>query len=145
MNDKIQSQITTYFMHFVEAYAPLDRIDRSKAEWAIGMPISEMFTKLQANLAKGNARKNFPGTKKGDIRGYDQAISIYFRNFLTGDTIDFAALKRALEKNHDNFILHIGKHRLHYLQLLVSLNDSLIEQEQSRIQSPRGLLFAEAM
>lgn len=128
MIDKIKSNLTNSYMMFVFEFADPSTIDKSEIQAFIKCPLVDAFSSQRtADSAKKNLGK----------LGFSKLLSVYFGEFQTSDGIDFRRLGLELTKNKKVLLRHLGKDKVNFLNLLVSIAKSL-ESER------KGLLFGEA-
>lgn len=124
MIDKVKSNLTNYYLMFVFDFG--DPADCNKAELAqkIGCPIVEVF-KSQRTADKA---KKVLGKK-----GFGEMLVCYFSAFQSQDGVKFKELEKELASNRKVFLRHLGKDKVNYLNLMISVSGSIEEKK-------RGLL-----
>lgn len=126
MIDKIKSNITSSFLEFVFSYADPSAISRDAIAKALEFPIEDLFsTQKKADSAKRLGRETF-----------SKAVSLYFSGFQNQDGVDYKRLGVELIKHKKVLMRHLGKDRLAYLNLIVSVLSATPE-----VQVKKGLLF----
>ncbi len=125
MSDKIKSSITTSYMLFIFDFADPSSVDKSNIEKQIECPVMEVFDSQK----KTDSAKTLLGKE-----GFNKMLSVYFSNYQTQDGFDFSRLANEIKKNKKVFLRHLGKEKLLYLTLLISIMDALSEPR-------KGLLY----
>ncbi len=125
MNDKIKSNITTSYMLFVFDFGDPSSVDKSQIEVEIKGPVSEVFS---------SQKKTDSAKKTLGKSGFDKMLSIYFSSFQTQDGLKYDSLENELLKNKKVFLRHLGKDKLNFLNLIVSV------MKAGAGESKRGLL-----
>ncbi len=124
MIDKIKSNLTNYYLMFVFDFGEPSECDKAELTKAIGFPIAEVFrSQRQADKAKKILGKN----------GFGQMLVIYFSQFQSQDGVNFKKLEGELKQNRKIFLRHLGKDKVNYLNLMISISGSFEERK-------RGLL-----
>lgn len=125
MNDKIKTQLTTAYMMFVFDFA-----DPSLVELDLSFEIATLF----------DTQKLADKTKKIFGRdGFKKILSLYFNQYQTGIGLDVDSLSDSLVRNKKTLTRHLGKDKVTFLALIVTLMRSLDHQAPKR-----GLLFERA-
>lgn len=128
MSDKIKTNITTSYMLFVFNFADLMNVDKKKIESGLPCPISDVFSsQKRIDTSKRNLGK----------QEFNELLALYFSQFQTQDGFDFHRLDGELTKNKKVFLRHLGKDKINYLSLLVTLMKTMSEKR-------RGLLAGAA-
>lgn len=126
MIEKIKSSITSSFLNFLFDYADPSLVNKDAISKALGFPIEELFsTQKRADQAKTLGRETF-----------NKSVSAYFSRFQNSDGVDHKKLGQEIVKNKKILIRHLGKDKLIYLQLIVSVLGA-----EPEMQKKRGLLF----
>lgn len=123
MIDKIRSLNTTAFTMLVFEFADLDGVNKASIEEKIRCPLVELFDK----------QKNADRAKKILKADFEKAVALYFNNYQTSTGFNFERLSRKLDESEKVFLRHLGKDKVSYLRLLISIA-KLIQEK------PRGLL-----
>lgn len=119
MSDKIRSNVTTAYMLFIFDFA-----DPSQAKIDPGLKVAEVFdSQKKADRVKRDLGKE----------GFNKMLSVYFSQFNTRSGVDYSSLDQALMKNKKVLVRHLGKDKVAYLTLIVTILKSLEPQR-------RGLL-----
>lgn len=131
MTDQINSHITTAYTMLVFDFADPEGANKTQIEEHARCPIVELFDKQKS----ADRAKRF---MKDDFK---TALAVYFGQFQTTTGFDHKALKAKLDAHERVFLRHLGKERVQYIRLLISVAELLAENAQPRILKPRGLLF----
>lgn len=126
MSDKIKSKITTSYMLFVFEFGDPSSVDKINIEKQIEFPVMELFSSQK----KTDSAKKLLGRD-----GFNKMLSVYFSDFQTQEGFDYSRLEDELKKNRKVFLRHLGKDKLNYLVLLISVMAALPK---------KGLLYGEA-
>lgn len=133
ITNNINRVLTKAYEEFLNGLCPKPDLDQDKVLKTIqitpkiAISIGDLFEKQRnTDKAKSVCGKYFP-----------QAMRLYFAHFLAKDTVDFKRLKYGLTPYEANFLRHLGKDRLAFLKLLISIADEIQEKR-------KGLLFGDA-
>lgn len=127
MNEQIKTQITTSYMMFVFEFADPSSIDEEKLTDDIRCNLNEIFS----------SQKNADRAKR--ILGKDnfsKLLSVYFNKFQSGGDLNFIGLEDAIAKNKKVMMRHLGRDKVTFLNLIVTLMKAL-ELEPNK----KGLLW----
>jgi hypothetical protein len=124
MIDKIKSNLTNSYLMFVFDFGDPAECDKGALAQKIGCPIIEVF-KSQRTADKA---KKVLGKK-----GFGEMLVVYFSAFQSQDGVKFAELEREIKAHRKVFLRHLGKDKVNYLNLMISVSGSLETQK-------RGLL-----
>ncbi len=122
MNDKIKTHLTTAYMMFV-----FDFHDPSLVEMELNFDIAKLFdSQRTADKAKKLWGKD----------GFKKILSLYFNQFQASHGLDIEALSLTLTGNKKTLLRHLGKDKITFLNLIVTL------MRDANLTTPkRGLLF----
>jgi hypothetical protein len=116
MIDKIKSNLTSHYLMFVFDFADPSTVNAKELSAFIGCPIVEMFkSQRTADRSKKTLGRS----------GFGKALVCYFNSFSTHDGIDFKRLERELTENKKVFLRHLGKDKVNYLTLLISVAEAI--------------------
>lgn len=125
MNEQIKTQLTTAYMMFVFDFSDPSQIDKDHFTKSINL--EELFdTQRTADKAKRLWGKD----------GFKKLMSLYFNRYQTNKGLDFDALEASIVKNRKVFLRHLGKDKIAFLLLIVTLLKAL-----ESTPTKRGLLF----
>lgn len=127
MNDKIKTHLTTAYMMFVFDFADPSQLDQAKILNSLTVPLNELFhTQKASDKAK----------KLWGRDGFRKVLCLYFNRFQTPQGLNIEALEQSLVDNKKVLLRHLGKDKVTFLGLIVTLMKA---SEQPSIK--RGLLF----
>lgn len=116
MTDKIKSNLTNSYLMFVFDFGDPAHCDKAALAQAIGCPIIEVFkSQRTADKAKKVLGK----------RGFGEMLVCYFSAFQSQDGVKFKELERELITNRKVFLRHLGKDKVNYLNLMISVSGSI--------------------
>lgn len=120
--EKIKTHLTTAYMMFV-----FDFHDPSSVDLEINFDIALLFdNQKSADSAKKLWGKN----------GFKKLLSLYFNRYQTGHGLDVDALSETVTRNKKVLLRHLGKDKVAFLVLIVTLFRAM------DFNAPkRGLLF----
>lgn len=120
MNDKIKTHLTTAYMMFVFDFADPSQVS-SQAD------VKDLFeSQKSADKAKRTHGRD----------GFRKLLSLHFNQFQTKGALDHDSLKSALIRNKKVYLRHLGKDKVTFLLLIVTLLKDLDYHPPKR-----GLLF----
>ena len=121
MSDKIKANLTNHYLMFVFDFGDPEAINKEELASAIGCPIDQVFkSQRQADKAKKILGKS----------GFSKMLYIYFDQFQSQDGINFKNLESAIRDNKKVFLRHLGKDKVNYLGLMISIYGSLNETKK---------------
>jgi hypothetical protein len=126
MIDKIKSNLTNHYLMFVFDFADPTSVNAKEIAEFIGCPIVEMF-KSQRTADKSK--------KVLGRAGFGKALVCYFNEFQGRDGVDFKRLEQELTENRKVFLRHLGKDKVNYLTLLISVNESIEPKRRGLLAS----------
>ena len=116
MIDKIKSNLTNSYLMFIFDFADSSQVNKDELLKRIECPLLEIFkTQKNADKTKKVLGKN----------GFGKALFVYFNEFQSQDGIDFNRLEKEIAQNRKVFLRHLGKDKVNYLTLLISIDNSL--------------------
>lgn len=126
MSDRINSLANNAYLMFVFDFADPSAIDKEKI--------------LPDLLAKGlfDSQKTADKVKRHLKNDFNQALSLYFNQFNKGGRVDVDALDSSIVRGKKTMLRHLGKEKLNYLSLIVSLL-----RETDKSYPKKGLLSLE--
>ena len=126
MIDQIKSNLTNSYLMFVFEFADPQTVNKEQINETLGVPIRELF----------QSQKQADRSKKvlGKI-GFGRAVVCYFNSFNNSAGIDFKTLDQELTRHRKIFLRHLGKDKVNYLSLMISIANVCEPQR-------RGLLSA---
>lgn len=122
--NELKAALIASFREFLSDLAP--EVDEAMVLEKVGSPIMNLFTKQRT----GDLAHKALG------REFNQALRLYFSQFLVGEKVDFKRLRTSFEPHERNFLLHLGRERLAYLKLLLKMSECVEDKRP-------GLLFSE--
>lgn len=125
MIDKIKSNLTNSYLMFVFDFSDPQDIKKDALTEAIGFPIAEVFkTQRQEDKAKKILGKT----------GFGKMLFVYFNQFQSQDGIDFKALEKEIVQNKKVLLRHLGKDKVNYLNLMISVSRSLEPKKRGLLE-----------
>ncbi len=118
MNDKIRSAINTAYMLFVFEFADPTSVTLETKNPLVVFDSQKSADKMKKELGKDGFRK---------------FLSLYFSSFQSPRGLDFRKLDHEITKNKKVLLRHLGKDKMTYLSLVVSVLKAVEEPR-------RGLL-----
>lgn len=112
MIEKIKSTLTSSYLLFVFDFAEPTSVDKGELSKSLGFEADEIF-KCQKNADKA---KKVLGKD-----GFSKALVCYFNQFQSKDGVDFKSLDSDLHRHRKVITRHLGKDKVNYLNLLVSI------------------------
>ncbi len=125
MIDQIRSNVTTAFTMLVFDFADLDGVNKAELQTKIKCPIAELFDK----------QKNADRAKRALKADFDTLLALYFNAYQTSQGFAHERLAQKLDEAESVFMRHLGKDKVRYLRLLISIAKLINEK-------PKGLLGA---
>lgn len=126
MINKINSNITTSFLVFINDFGDISDVNKKELEKKAECKIDDLFKKQRnSDVAK----------KKLGLKDFNKAMALYFRQFINSSGLDAQALLKDLDKHNKVMSFHIKKDAMRYLKLMAQIGVSVIEK-------PKGLLAA---
>jgi hypothetical protein len=130
MIDKLKSNLTNAYMMFILGFADPSTVDKSVVEAEMKGKISEVF----------NTQKNCDRAKRLLKGNFAKMLALYFHQFNSTDGFDHLGLDKELAKNKKHLLRHLGKDKLQYLNLIVSLMKTADEIKPEGVKLKKGLL-----
>lgn len=126
MSDKLKASLTNSYLMFIFDFADPSTVDKDEVLKCIECPVIDIFkSQKQADKAKKMLGK----------QGFGKALVLYFGQFQSHDGVDFKRLESELSTNRKVFQRHLGKDKVNYLGLMISVSNAVEPKK-------RGLLSA---
>ena len=127
MIERIKSSITNSYLNFLFDYADPSSVNKEAIVKALGFPIDDLFS----------SQKRSDHAKRLGKETFNKAVSIYFARFQNSDGVDFKRLKKEITRDKKTMLRHLGKDKLNFLALIISILET--EPEVKKL----GLLFVQ--
>jgi hypothetical protein len=110
---------------FIFDFGDLSSANKEKISEAMGCPICDVFkTQRQADKAKKILGKS----------GFGKMLTLYFNQFQGKDGVDFKKLDAEISKNKKVFLRHLGKDKVNYLSLMISIAQSIESKKRGLLE-----------
>jgi len=116
MIDKIKSNLTNHYLMFIFDFGDPASVKQDELAKELGCAVADVFkTQRQADKAKKVLGKS----------GFEKMLVVYFNQFQSRDGINFKKLESELKQNRKVLLRHLGKDKVNYLNLMISVSGSL--------------------